>query len=277
MRTDAAARLLSAILRLLPPDRRPWGVAMWGELAHVEGRGARWRFTWGCLAAVLTPPDGLHSSGRQVLRLITVGTVGAGALVTVALVRYPGLRTGPHTWLALLVFVGVLVGYLAVGWLVLTTTPRDGTSSRVALVAAAVTAGWWLLVVAAAVLPPVMHAGVVALGGIALTPLAAGILTARRNGTQTAARGSALLTGLMSGLMVFLVWVGQTVVTGGRPYDVGQVRDFHSSGAPDLATYAVNDNLGAAMVMLVLVPLVVTFLGLLGNLAARARQRQPLA
>ena len=277
MRTDAAARLLSAILRLLPPDRREWGVAMWGELAHVEGFGARWRFTWGCLVAVLTPPDGLHPSGRQVLRLLAVGAVGAGALVTDALVRYPSLRNGPHTWLALLLFLGVLVGYLAMGWVVMTATPGDGTSSRMALISAALTAGWWLLVVAAAVLPPVMHAALVALGGIALTPLVAGILTARHTSSRSAARGSALLTGLMSGLMVFLVWVGQTVLTGGRPYDVGQVRDFHTSGAPDLATYAVNDNLGAAMVMLVLVPLVVTCLGLLGTLAAGSRQRQPLA
>jgi hypothetical protein len=250
---------------------------MWGELAHVEGFGARWRFTWGCLVAVLVPPDRLHASGRRVLRLIAVGAAGAGALVTVALVRYPGLRTGPRTWLALLVFLGVLAGYLAIGWLVLSATSRDGTSSRMALVSAAVTAAWWLLVVAAAVLPPVVHAGLVALGGIALTPLAAGILTARSTSSRTAARGSALLTGLMSGLMVFLVWVGQTVVTGGRPYDVGQVRDFHTSSAPDLATYAVNDNLGAAMVMLVLVPLVVTCLGLLGTLAGRAWQSQPAA
>jgi hypothetical protein len=212
-----------------------------------------------------------------VLRLIAVGAVGAGALVTIALLRYPGLRTGPHTWLALLVFMGVLVGYVAIGWVVMTATHRDRASSRMALISAAVTAGWWLLVVAAAVLPPVMHAALVALGGIALTPLVAGILTARRTSSQSAARGSALLTGLMSGLMVFLVWVGQTVVTGGRPYDVGQVRDFHTSGAPDLATYAVNDNLGTAMVMLVLVPLVVTCLGLLGTVAARSRERQPLA
>jgi hypothetical protein len=277
MHSDGAARVLSGILRLLPPDRREWGAAMWGELAHVEGIGARWRFTWGCLVAVLRSPNQLHSSGRRVLRLIVVGAVGSGLLVTWAFVRYPGLRTGPRTWLALLVFLGVLVGYLAIGRLVMTVTPRDGTSSRLALLTAAVTAGWWLLVVAAAILPPVMHGALVALTGIVLTPVVAGMLAARRTHSQTAARGSVLLTGLMSGLMVFLVWVGQTLVTGGRPYDVGQVRDFHTSSAPDLATYAVNDNLGSAMVMLVLVPLVVTCLGVLGTVAGRSRQAEPTA
>ena len=83
--------------------------------------------------------------------------------------------------------------------------------------------------------------------------------------------------------MLFVVWVGETVVTGGRPYDAGQVRDFHTSGAPDLATYAVNDNLGAAMVLLILVPLVSAFLGILGVVAGRAvagrsmRQPEPVA
>jgi hypothetical protein len=51
------------------------------------------------------------------------------------------------------------------------------------------------------------------------------------------------------------------IATAGRPYDPGLVRDFHNSGAPDLATYAVSDNLGAAMVLMLLVPLMTATLG----------------
>jgi len=54
------------------------------------------------------------------------------------------------------------------------------------------------------------------------------------------------------------------VLTGGRPYDPGMIRDFHTSGASDLATYAVGDNLGAAMGLLLLTPALAALLGLLG-------------
>ena len=64
--------------------------------------------------------------------------------------------------------------------------------------------------------------------------------------------------------MVFAIWVTVTYMTDGRPYDSGLVRDFHRSGAPDLATYAVSDDLGSGLVLLLLVPTVVLALGSLG-------------
>jgi hypothetical protein len=52
----------------------------------------------------------------------------------------------------------------------------------------------------------------------------------------------------------------------GRPYDHGLIRDFHRSGGRDLATYAVSDNLGSGLVLLLLVPTVALALG---SLSAR--------
>ena len=272
MRDDGAERLLSGVLRLLPPTRREWGEAMWGELAQVEGRGARWRFTWGCLVAVLATPDPRPDSGRRVLRAIAGGAAASGGLVAFALVRYPGLRAGRGTWLAVLLFLTVLASYLVIGRLAMTRSPSGGAAVRVAALTATVTAGCWVLVDAAAWLPTALHAGLVAVAGIVAAPLVAGAWSTLRRQSTALGCTSAVLAGLMSGLAVFLAWAGLTVLTGGRPYDVGQVRDFHSSGAADLATYAVNDSLGTAMVLLVLVPLVVTGLGLLGTAVGSLRR-----
>ena len=70
----------------------------------------------------------------------------------------------------------------------------------------------------------------------------------------------------MAGLTVFISWVTVTYADAGRPYDAGLVRDFHASGAHDLATYAISDDLGSGLVMLLVVPTVALALG---SLSAR--------
>jgi hypothetical protein len=77
-----------------------------------------------------------------------------------------------------------------------------------------------------------------------------------------------VLAAVVGGLLLFLAWVGMAVLTGGRPYDPGLLRDFRSSGAPDLATYAVDDNLGAGMMLLLLVPSLTVSLGSVGSVIA---------
>jgi hypothetical protein len=44
-------------------------------------------------------------------------------------------------------------------------------------------------------------------------------------------------------------------------YALVRLRDFHNSGSPDLATYAVSDNLGSGLVLLLIVPIVALALG----------------
>ena len=82
-----------------------------------------------------------------------------------------------------------------------------------------------------------------------------------------------MLWAITAGMLVFLIWVSDTLLMAGRPYDPGMVRDFHTSGARDLATYAVNDNLGSAMMLLLLVPILATSIGLAGSAIARLLTR----
>ena len=72
-------------------------------------------------------------------------------------------------------------------------------------------------------------------------------------------------------LTVFLVLATDTLVTGGRPYDAGQLQDFATSGYPDMATYAVSDNLGTSMVLLLLMSAMTALLGSAGATLATRR------
>jgi hypothetical protein len=63
---------------------------------------------------------------------------------------------------------------------------------------------------------------------------------------------------------VFIVWAIVTYANAGGPYDTGLVKDFHSSGARDLPTYAVSGDLGSGLVLLLLIPTVAVALGTLG-------------
>ena len=66
------------------------------------------------------------------------------------------------------------------------------------------------------------------------------------------------------GLLVFTVWMTATYARDGRPYDAQLLRDFHRSGAPDLATLAIADALASALTLLILIPLVALAFGSLG-------------
>jgi hypothetical protein len=75
----------------------------------------------------------------------------------------------------------------------------------------------------------------------------------------------------VGGLTVFIVWVTVTYTNAGGPYDSGLVSDFHKSAAPDLATYAVSDNLGSGLVLLLMIPTVALAVGALSaRLSAHA-------
>ena len=79
--------------------------------------------------------------------------------------------------------------------------------------------------------------------------------------------------GLVGGLLAFIVWMTTTYARDGRPYDAQMMRDFHASGSRDLAAYAVGDNLGAALGMLLVIPVVALALGSLTGRVTAARAR----
>ena len=99
-----------------------------------------------------------------------------------------------------------------------------------------------------------------------LGPGAVAVLAVRAGGVVTAGTRSALWSGIVGGLLVFTVSMTATYARNGRPYDPQLLRDLPHSGAPDLATLAVNDALGSALTLLILIPLTALASG---SLAAR--------
>jgi hypothetical protein len=144
---------------------------------------------------------------------------------------------------------------LTARWYGLATGLAVGGSWVVLLTSAAISPTWSFLPMAVAVLAPAMVATAVA-------------CTSRSSaaGTRTA-----LWAGLVGGLTVFIGYSIATFVSQGRPYDPALITEFHHSGTANLATYAVGDALGGAIVMLLIVPAIALALGSLCALAAGRR------
>src|SRR6201989_3682859 len=85
---------------------------------------------------------------------------------------------------------------------------------------------------------------------------------AARSGRHVpAGTGAALWNGIVGGLVAFAVWMTAAYARDGRPYDAGLLRDFHRSGSSHLATYAVRNAFGTALVLLGLLPVVALEVG----------------
>lgn len=94
-----------------------------------------------------------------------------------------------------------------------------------------------------------------------LAALAAGAAAARRGRTGTEGRGGVLISAVVASLALFAVLAAHALITARGPYDPSQVRDFHGSGMPSLAAYAVGDNLGTAMALMLLTFIMTAALG----------------
>ena len=262
MITDPSAQVLVAAVRLLPAHQAEWGRAMIAELSHLHGSSSRRRFVAGCLRAILLAPRTQDVPGRSLVGVVAAATVGCTGLVAYGLVHYPGLRTGAGVWVASAACLAVLAAYLLTAVMVVGKLTESRRALPLALLGGpAIAAAWWLVGVAATspwvsgVLPVVL---------IPLGSLALGGAAAWRGRSVAAGRQVVVLAAVLAGLLLFLGWVGAAELTGGQPYDPGLVRDFHASGAPDLATYAVDDDLGTGMMLLLLVPLLTWTLGSVG-------------
>jgi hypothetical protein len=235
---------------------------MLAEIEQIATRREQRRFAWGCLRALaLTVP--VIVGGCALAGVLSV------AVVVTALVRYPGLVTGPGTWLAIGSFVAVVFGYVAAA-AGLATRLASHTSTAAIVISGAAIAGSWMSVGLAASEPSAAASGM-ATALLVLAPavsLGLGLRATRRWSSPVVGMQSVGLAALVSGLILFLLWAGQTVLLAGRPYDAGLVRDFRASTAPDLATYAVSDNLGSGMMLLLLVPLVSLGAGAVGTTVA---------
>lgn len=269
-RRDLPSLLLDIAVLVLGSGRPEWGRAMTSELARLEGRRARWGFALGCARSIAF---GMPPAGAQ--RVIAVGSLVAAVtgvgVVAVALVRFPGLVTGARTWVLLGVFVAVLLAYL-VAAVNLGARLVDAQRLVTPVVAGLAIASTWLALDLDSSLGGPAGLGEVLLGSGVLVAVAIGWLATARSASSRVGVGQVGFTALVAGFVVFLLWAGSTVAAAGRPYDPGLFRDFRTSGAPDLATYAVDDGLGTAMMLLLLVPLVTLVAGLVGAAAAVARR-----
>jgi len=255
---DIPAAVVGWAAQLLSVDRAEWGQAMLGELGQYQG-SARWRYALGCaVAAIGLPRRG--RSGRWVLASVLVASIASAGLVGYGFARYPGMVTGAGTWLALATFAAVLAGFVVVTGV----TTRQSPIGVTGLVCGCALAGVWI-VVGALTLVTRSTTSMFLLLILPLASTGVGVVGVRRGRTRTAGRRAALVSAVVAALAVFLVLATDTLITGGRPYDAGQIQDFATSGYPDMATYAVSDNLGTAMVLLLLMS---AMTGLLGSAGA---------
>lgn len=248
---------------------------MRAELSGVRGARARWRFSLGCArtAAAMRMRAGLAAGGRgdnAARALVLSAIVASLGLAAYGLVHYPGLRYGVGTWVSVALFLVLLLGYAAAALaLCQGTTPQAVTARRHGVIGGLVVGGAWLMILAPAEVSKSLIFVPVAVA--LLGPAGVAVLAGRSSRGTGAATAAALWSGLVGGLLVFIVWVTATYVRDGRPYDAQLLRDFHDSGSHDLAAYAVSDNLGAAIGLLVMIPVVALALGSLGGRVARDR------
>ena len=246
---------------------------MLAELGAIGDTGERRRFSLGCVrvaaAMRVRAAFARRDRGAGGLRVAMLGAVaGAFVLAMCGLVRYPGLRSAGGVW-GVCGFLLLLLICYAAGALTLSrgTTPQARVARRYGVTGGLVVGVAWLVSIApshllkAWVFLPLLVA--------LLVPAAVAALAGRASSDGRAATGAALWSGLVGGLLVFLVWITETYARDGRPYDAQLLRDFHRSGSHDLAAYAVSDNLGGAIGLLVIIPVVALAAGsLVGRLAA---------
>jgi hypothetical protein len=272
--TDAPARLLAGTIGFLPAGRADWGQAMTGELEQLGRRSQRWRFALGCLAATVLLPVRRAGAARLVIVLVGAAAVAGAALVAYTMVRYPVILASHGTRPALVAFAAVLAGCTVLALVLV----RRGAPAGPALVGGPATAAVWAVFGYTAVTYGPAHPALsLLLLALPAAPLVVGVV-ATRGRSGSAGRRAALLAAVVTGIVLFLILAGATLLTAGGPYDAGQLRDFPGSRFPDLASYAVNDNLGTAMSLFLLASIVTAVLGCAAaTVAARIRRAAPTA
>jgi hypothetical protein len=272
-RGDRAAAVLSLAVRGLPGDRADWGRAMTGELDEAHGSRERWRFSLGCVGAVLTlrireSLGGSHRDGVVARSVVLAACAAALALGAYGLIRYPDLRGSDGARAAVLALPAVLLGY-AVAALGLSRGMTAGAvvARRIGLFGGVVVGAAWLVAIfpTAALKEWVLVPLAIALLG----PATVAAVTGRVTRDAKAATAGAAWSGLLGGLVVFVIWMTATYLRDGRPLDPQLIRDFHASGAHDLTAFAVSGNLGSALGLLVMIPTVALAAGTLGARANR--------
>jgi hypothetical protein len=270
--SDLPLLTLHAIASSLPPSRQEWGAAMLAELESLPVGASRWRFCLGCGRAVAIDharrPLGRHEPGSGFRVLMLAAIVASLGSVAFGLARYPGLRDNAATWPVVAAYIALLAGY---GGLALVLSRRSGinptAARRVGLVTGVSTGASWFAVWQSISFLPIFAA--------LLAPIAAATWLAWTRRSMAAGAWAALWAGLFGGLVFFLGASVASYLSDGRPYDRYVIAEYHHSGAPNLATYVVGDNLSGAIVMLLALPVFAVAFGALGAWLATQPEQSP--
>jgi hypothetical protein len=264
VRRDAPRALAWLALAALPAARAEWGRAMSSELAHIDGRGARWRFALGCAWVAARLGAARHVAGAG---------AGVAALVAYGLVRWPGVVDDELvvavTYLAVL---ALLLGVYAAAGVALAGAAGRGRAARVGIAMGLAAAALWMGSLAANVLAePGRLSVLAATSGIAAAVVL--VLAGARCGDGVAGLRAGLCGGLVIGLAGFVVLLAMAyLATGHLTADPALAAEFRASTARDLPTYAVGETMAAAVNQLWLAPAVGAVLGALGGVAAQVRR-----
>ena len=263
---------LRAVASALPPSRSGWGDAMLAELESLPAGARRWSFCLGCTWAVgidqARRPVGRHEPGSGFRRVVLAAIAASLGSVAFGLARYPGLRDSAATWPVVAVYLALLAAYAGLALLLSRQSGRDATASRrVGLVTGLATGTSWFAVWQSISFLPIFAA--------LLVPVVAATWLAWTRRSTAAGAWAGLWGGLFSGLVFFIGVSVASYMSDGRPYDRYVVAEYHRSGAPNLATYAVGDNLSSAVVMLLALPVLAVAFGALGAWLATHPQHSP--
>ncbi len=263
---DLPAAVVGWVARLLSTDRAEWGRAMVGELAQYQG-AARWQFALGCVVAAIGLPR-RDSSGRWVVASVLVASIASSGLVGYAFVRVPG-HDNRQGYVAGVGDVRGRAGGI-----------RRGHRRHHAAV------------------PDRDHRARLRLrSGRSLDRGRRGRAVRSEQGVDASSvdpsagvdRGrcgrraawSDPVSGPAHGAGLSRCCRSRGVPPAGRRHtdhrratlDAGQLRDFATSGYPDMASYAVSDDLGTAMVLLLFMSGMTALLGTAGATLATRRGR----
>jgi hypothetical protein len=220
------------------------------------------------LVASFRPDLAVRSPGGIGMRgFVLVGVPACIAVVLVGIGQYPEAGDDP-LHLYTLVFALVLAAY---AWIALfppaPLRPAGGrVATRWALLAGLLAAGLWVLGSVAG-----DRAWNPAIAPVAFLAAQSVPAFAAAGSQRTAARGAALglWTGLVAGVAFCVGLLAATYVSIGAYAAVPSlVADFRASGQASLGSYVVSDNLGAAVVMLVMLPAIGLAAGAGGGAAA---------
>ena len=212
--SDAASRLLAAVVRALPAERVDWGRAMHAELASIEPSRARWSFVWGCLRATAAQYRVLRGGVHLIAVLGVVAAVFAWAAV---------INFAPLTW-GLDLVVAVLAAVCWQGRRATMLGPiGDGVAAWLLCIGGYLLAGGIIVACVAHLNPATQSAAEKSTGSLVFAVVLAsyvlGLVTvsARRSAAST----RVLTTAAACGLTAALVWLVIVLIAPPIPPSVG--------------------------------------------------------